>query len=160
SQSGVTSRAAHNIRHPRDHRCRRIGELWVQHSGCVAPSRRLRRADAQGRQTGRPSSGAGDQARARRQWADRAHTWYHPATLAARDRRQGYRVIRRREFITLLSGTAASWPITAQAQQAGLPVVGFLSSRMASESVAVVAAFHQGLKEIGYVEGQNVSIEY
>jgi putative ABC transport system substrate-binding protein len=67
--------------------------------------------------------------------------------------------VRRREFITLTGG-AAMWSRAAHAQQPTMPVVGFLSSRMASESVSVVAAFHQGLKEIGYVEGQNISIEY
>jgi len=68
--------------------------------------------------------------------------------------------MKRREFIALLSGVATGWPLVAHAQQSAMPVIGFLSSRMASESVSVVAAFHQGLKESGYVEGQNVSIEY
>ena len=68
--------------------------------------------------------------------------------------------MRRRKFISLLGGAVVTWPLAARAQQAAMPVVGFLSNRMASESVSVVAAFHQGLKEIGYVEGQNISIEY
>ena len=66
-------------------------------------------------------------------------------------------MIRRREFITLIGG-AAAWPVAARAQQAGkLPVVGLLNS--ASPSL-LVAAFLQGLREAGYVENQNVLIEY
>jgi len=67
----------------------------------------------------------------------------------------------RRSFITLLGGAAAAWPVVARGQQPSMPVVGFLGAPSAAPYArALVAAVHQGLKEVGYVDHQNVAMEY
>jgi putative ABC transport system substrate-binding protein len=81
------------------------------------------------------------------------------AILAGGNRMQ-FDQLKRREFITLLGGGAASWPLAARAQQPAVPIVGLVSPRSPEDSSSLGAAFRKALNEAGYIEGQNLMVEY
>jgi putative ABC transport system substrate-binding protein len=68
--------------------------------------------------------------------------------------------MRRRDFIKVMAGSAGAWPLVARAQQRAMPVIGFLSSVSPQPFANYVAGFRAGLKEAGYIDGQNVTIEF
>src|SRR5262249_30476377 len=141
-------------------RRRRPGVVRLRSARHVPARRRLRRPHPQGRETGRSAGAGADQVRVGDQHEDRQGARPDGAGRGARPRRRGDRV-RRRQYLTRLGGAGAAWPLAVSGQQAGkLPTIGFLGGATPSTQGQGVATFVQRLRELGWVEGRTVAIEY
>src|SRR5215469_8111870 len=141
-------------------RGRRTNELRNQPNRCLSACWQLRRSDSQRREACRTASHADNQVRVGDQFEDREGTRPRRTARPNGRCRRGDRV-KRREFITLLGGAAATWPLAARAQQAGkLPTIGYMGPNTRAVDVNRLGAFVQRLRELGWIEDRTIRIEY
>src|SRR5215472_4620295 len=158
-RTGAQAPCAGGFRAALVRRGRRADGILPEVSRSVSQGCGVRRQNPQRRPAGRPACRAANPFRANHQYEDRQGARFNGAARIARPRRRGDRV-KRREFITLI-GSAAAWPLAARAQQRGkLPTIGFLGSTTASIASQWVVVFVQRLRELGWIEGHTVAIEY
>src|SRR6516225_9680195 len=139
---------------------RRPDELWLELHRGASPGRCLCRPHPQRREARRPARPARHKIRFCHQPENRQGDQHRDSCKATGARRRGDRMTRR-EFITLLGGAAAAWPLAANAQQpAKLPTIGYLGASTPSFDSHRVGAFVQRLRELGWIEGRTVAIEY
>src|SRR5262245_31580977 len=142
-------------------RCWRSDVIWAEPARRLSPLGLLCRPHPQGREAGRSSGAGADQVRAGDQPQDRKVARPRSTADAARARRRGDRVMRRRDFIILLGGAAAAWPLVARAQQERMRRIGVLNTLAADDALAQArqGAFLQGLQQSGWTIGRNVQVE-
>src|SRR5262249_16970195 len=151
-------RRAGDVSRPRVRRGWRIDELRIEHLRPGTPGRLVCGSRAQRPAALRFANHASNQIRVGHQPANGEGAGPRHSGDCPRPRRRGDRVTRR-EFIALLGG-AATWPLAARAQQSAMPVIGFMSSRSPEDSAHLLEAFRRGLREGGFIDGENVAIEF
>src|SRR5262249_52018981 len=148
------------VRHPRVYGRGGADDLWQGYGRWISSGRNPRGANSQWCLARRPAGRSGHQVRTRRQCQSRESSRPYDSRILSRPRRRGDRMSTRRQFITLLGGAAAGWPLAARAQQSKLPTIGYLGANTPSAAPHWVAAFVQRLRELGWIDGRNLAIEY